>query len=82
MLGYCFDLDFPFGLSLELLQAQLALYLNIVPLPVHNSLRNDSRAPRLSMDKPPDPVESLGPRDVVRQERLGGLLTHYARKAA
>ncbi|MHC4402455.1 MAG: integrase core domain-containing protein, partial [Planctomycetota bacterium] len=36
----------------------------------------------LSMDKPPDPVECLGPRDVVCHERLGGLLKHYERKAA
>jgi len=36
----------------------------------------------LSMDKLPDPVECLGPKDVVCQERLGGLLKHYERKAA
>ena len=36
----------------------------------------------LSMDKPPDPVESLGPEDVVCHERLGGLLRHYERRAA
>lgn len=36
----------------------------------------------LSMDQPPDPVESLGPGDVVCHERLGGLLRHYVRKAA
>jgi hypothetical protein len=36
----------------------------------------------LTMDKPPDPVDCLGPKDVVRHERLGGLLTHYERKAA
>ena len=36
----------------------------------------------LSMDKPPDEVECLGPGDVVCRERLGGLLKHYERKAA
>jgi len=36
----------------------------------------------LSMDKPPDPVECLGPKDVVCHERLGGLLKHYEWKAA
>ena len=36
----------------------------------------------LSMDKPPDPVESFGLADVVCHERLGGLLKYYERKAA
>jgi putative transposase len=36
----------------------------------------------LSMDSAPDPVECLGPTDVVCHERLGGLLKHYERKAA
>ncbi len=30
----------------------------------------------------PDPVECLGPRDVLVRERLGGLLRSYSRKAA
>jgi hypothetical protein len=34
------------------------------------------------MTIPPDPVERLGPKDVVVHERLGGLLRHYERKAA
>jgi len=31
---------------------------------------------------PPDPVECLGPEDVICRERLGGLLNHYQRKVA
>jgi putative transposase len=34
------------------------------------------------MEEPPDPVESLGPEDVICHECLGGLLTHYQRKVA
>lgn len=30
----------------------------------------------------PEPVESIGPQDVVARERLGGLLRHYERKVA
>ena len=33
------------------------------------------------MTGPPDPVECLGPKNVVCHERLGGLLNHYQRKA-
>ena len=36
----------------------------------------------LSMDKPPDEVKCLGPKDVVCHERLGGLLRYYERKVA
>jgi hypothetical protein len=32
--------------------------------------------------RPPDPVECLGPKNVVVRERLGGLLRHYERKTA
>jgi len=35
-----------------------------------------------SMDQPPNPLESVGPQDVVVHERLGGLLRHYECKAA
>jgi putative transposase len=34
------------------------------------------------MTVPPDPIECLGPKDVVCHEQLGGLLRHYDRKAA
>ncbi len=34
------------------------------------------------MNAVPEQVECLGPEDVVRHESLGGLLTHYQRKAA
>ncbi|MDZ4782053.1 MAG: integrase core domain-containing protein [Planctomycetia bacterium] len=44
----------------------------------HQGLKNL----RIGVDKPPDPVESLGPDEVVCQERLGGLLKHYERKVA
>jgi len=37
---------------------------------------------RIGVEKPPDPIELLGPEDVVCHERLGGLLKHYERKAA
>ena len=33
------------------------------------------------MTGPPDPVECLGPKNVVCHERLGGVLNHYQRKA-
>ena len=32
--------------------------------------------------KPPEPVNSVGPEDVLRHELLGGLLAYYQRKAA
>jgi len=32
--------------------------------------------------QPPDPVQRLGPKDVIVRERLGGLLRHYERRAA
>ena len=35
-----------------------------------------------ALARPPEPVECLGPKDVVASERLGGLLRHYERKAA
>jgi len=34
------------------------------------------------MDKPPDEVTCLAPKDVAIRERLGELLRHYERKAA
>jgi putative transposase len=43
-------------------------------------LATDNLPPLLA--RPPDPVECLGPKDVVVRERLGGLLRHYERKAA
>ncbi len=44
----------------------------------HQELKNL----RIGIDKPPDPVESLGPDDVVCHEQLGGLLKHSERNAA
>ena len=34
-----------------------------------------------SMDKPPEELPMLGPKDVVRCQWLGGLLAHYEWKA-
>ena len=35
-----------------------------------------------AMEKPPDPIETIDPGQVVVHERLGGLLKHYERRAA
>jgi hypothetical protein len=58
-----------------LIQEHVRYYHALRP---HQSLGN---LPPL-LTRPPDPVNSLGPADVVCHELLGGVLRHYEKKAA
>jgi putative transposase len=73
----CLDLFVVFGEKhlRYIIQEYVRYYHDCRP---HQSLGN---LPPM-MDAPPDPIECLGPDDVICHEWLGGLLTYYQRKAA